>query len=81
MRDAAGAGHAGGRGGVVVQVRAEPALDFLHGHPFAQVVVEHLVAVDFSEAKIARLWMREVEPADAAEIGRASCRERVLASV
>ena len=56
MRDAAGTGGGGDRArGIVVEVRTEPALDLLHGHAFAQVVVEHLVAIDFAETKVARL--------------------------
>ena len=68
MRHAARAGRAARRrrrAGIVVEIRPEPALDFLHGHSLAQMVVEHLVAIDLAEAEIARLRMREIKSADA----------------
>jgi hypothetical protein len=50
---------------VVVQVRAEPALDLGYGHAFALGVVGDLVAVDLAEREIARLGVGEVEAAHA----------------
>jgi hypothetical protein len=35
---------------IVVQVRRQPALDFLQRHAFALAVVEDLVAIDLAEA-------------------------------
>src|SRR5260221_12887214 len=67
MRHAARAGGAARyrwRAGVVIEVWPEPALDFLHGHSLAQMIVEHLVAIDLAEPKVARSRMRKIQPAD-----------------
>lgn len=37
---------------VVVQVLAEPSLDFCHAHPLAFAIVGDLIAIDLSETKI-----------------------------
>src|SRR5580698_7811784 len=48
---------------VVVQVLTEPSLDFGDCHPLALVIVVDLIAVDLSEAEVARFRMGEVETA------------------
>src|SRR5207245_950439 len=47
----------------VVQIRPEPAFNLLQAHPFAEMIVQHLVASDFTHGEIPRLRMREVESA------------------
>src|SRR5436190_11993403 len=51
---------------IVIEIWAEPTLHLLHRHAFAQMVIKHLIPVDFPQTKVTRLWMREVETADAA---------------
>src|SRR5688572_29635859 len=53
------------RGGVVVEVRAQPALDLLERHLLAQMVIQDLIALDLAEAEVARLRMGEIEAAHA----------------
>jgi len=52
--------------GVVVEIRAEPFLDFFERHSLAGGVGFDLVAFDFSDGEILRLRVGEIEPADAA---------------
>ena len=52
------------RRGIVVQIRPEPALHLFHGHSFAEMIVQHLVAVYFPQPKVPSLRVGEVEPAD-----------------
>src|SRR5437763_2495125 len=51
---------------LVIEIRGEPAFDFLEGHAFAAVVIEDLVAGEFADAEIFGLRMGEVPAADAA---------------
>src|SRR6185437_7371414 len=59
---------------VIVEIGAKPALGLRDGEAFAGGVVLHLVAADLAQAEIARLRMREIEPADA---GTGPHRERL----
>src|SRR5438132_6838980 len=51
---------------IVIQIWPQPALDLLQGHPFAEMVIEHLIAAKFADGEVFRFRMREVESADAA---------------
>src|ERR1043166_95868 len=53
-------------GWIVIQIRPKPALDFGQRHAFAQVIINDLIAPNFSDGKIFRLRMGEVESAHAA---------------
>ena len=46
---------------IVVQVLPEPPLDFSYAHPLAFAVVGDLIAVNLTEAEIARFRMGEVK--------------------
>jgi hypothetical protein len=49
--------------GIVIQVLSQPSFDFCHRHPFAFVIIDHLIAVDLAEAEVSRFGMSEVEAA------------------
>ncbi len=51
--------------GIVIKVLAKPAFYFFDTHLFSLTVIFDLVKVDFAEAEIAGLGVREVEAADA----------------
>src|SRR5258706_14954840 len=51
--------------GIVGEVRTEPALRFGERHSFSSRVTFHLRAIDFSDCKIARLRVPDVDAADA----------------
>src|SRR6266403_193557 len=48
---------------IVVQVGAEPSLDFGDAHALTLAVVVHLIAVNFSQTEITRFGVGEVETA------------------
>src|SRR6266568_3057837 len=51
---------------IIVEVGGKPFLDFLQEHPFAQVIVQQLAAIDLADGEIFRLRMPKEQPADAA---------------
>src|SRR5579872_1484114 len=50
---------------IVIQILAEPALDFVNVHGFALTIVNDLITLDLSENEIARFRVREVKAAHA----------------
>jgi len=36
----------------VIQIRPEPALGFLQGHAFADVIIQQLIAAEFADGEI-----------------------------
>src|SRR5438552_3232674 len=52
--------------GLIGQIRAEPALDFLNRHALAHSVILDLVSPDLTDREISRFGMREVETANRA---------------
>src|SRR6185437_1651614 len=49
---------------IVIEVGGEPALDFAEFHAFAAVIVLGLIAADFADGEVARLWMRKIDAAN-----------------
>src|SRR5436309_14351433 len=49
---------------LVIQVRREPPLDLLDGHPLAGGVGGDLAATDLADGEVARIGVGEVEPAN-----------------
>jgi hypothetical protein len=47
-------------GAIVVKVLAEPSLHLGNAHSLAMVIVDDLILVDFTEAEISRIGVREI---------------------
>src|SRR2546422_1312220 len=57
---------------LVIQVRREPSLDLLGGHPLAGGVGGDLVATDLADGEVARIGVGEIESANGG--GRVHCK-------
>jgi len=48
------------RGALVIQIRAQPALNGPQFQALASLIIEHLIAADPAHGKVTRLGMREI---------------------